>query len=63
VEKKLKMEDNIKDMRERHKTEIKELQNNCNHSKTKTTESAFEKHTLCVRCGKLISRDRNWRRV
>jgi len=53
------MEDNIKEMRIRHKAEIKELQDNCSHWKQKTTTSPWEKHTICEVCGKLLKRERN----
>jgi hypothetical protein len=53
------MEDNIKDMRIRHKAEVYELQERqCRHLKEKITESPFEKHTICVNCGKLLKRIR-----
>ena len=52
------MEDNIKDMRIRHNAEIKEMQNKCLHREQKVTESPFERHTICVKCGKLLIRER-----
>ncbi len=52
------MENNIKDMRIRHKIEIEALQNRCSHEVTKITTSPFEKHIICVDCGKLLRRER-----
>ena len=52
------IETNIKDLRERHKTEIKLLRDNCPHKKMRHVDSIWEKRTMCVNCGKLLKRVR-----
>jgi hypothetical protein len=52
------MENNITDMRKRHREEIVHLQLSCSHRVTKTMVSSFEARIFCQNCGKIINRVR-----
>jgi hypothetical protein len=55
--------ENIREMRLRHKLEIAALETKCSHLNTEEVQTEFERRTVCVFCGKIIKRNRNFYRI